>query len=617
MMMDKQKCLFLKMDEVVVPEILTHKGDFDGRVKQAKLFVNRHPYLPFVQLCYDNNRSESSLLSDQCRGLIVDEQTWDVVAWGFDRFKKASNFSKKFVVSTVQVKEDGSLLFLFNYKGSWMLSTRHTFCDQPSERVYVEAFASAIGYDYRIVRVEFDTFLSQFANSLQLSPDFTYSLELCSPQTRIVRPYDQPTIFLLAAHNKHNHQELSQDALDAIVTSAKLPSFKRPITVGRDLSIKKAIWLLREWEKNHELFEGFVLLMNDGRRLKLKSQTYKLAHDLRYRGWIKATPITLIGFVLRDQTNVLDMLRQTRHDFDEFQTRWYFLKHIVDVVVNETSCLWRSWINKNVSSSIQKLEDFHVWLSEQDCKQTTKELCLKKWSLFREARPIEGDEEEEPVWKDIFANYENTFVESFFDDKASSHWALSQTVVKEYCCVDPDKLSDIFFDKKSGVTSLAPFKIENGWFVTCYCGKYMDCKRLKYDHIYYDKCPCGDVIGTYLYPSGSLLYVCEECGCTHECYQTDNIYDGKQVMKGQPLGLPASKNLKTVRLYLHHLLDKKFATKKDMYDWISQTLSLPPDVCHIAQLNLFQCEQIIRHLLQFLSAKELRLIVYKKWIDGQ
>lgn len=308
------------------------------------LFVCHHPNLPLVLLCYDNLKSANNLLTSQCRGLILEKETWRVVCWGMDRFSESlrdAHTQSKNQTFDVELKEDGSLLFFFFYKGSWRLSTRHTFCDQESERKYLEGFSSVckqvVSSWFTVDENEtWENLSLMFAKKLNLEETFTYCFELCSPQTRIVRAYKQPTLFLLSAHSNLTHKELPSEALDMIVKFAnddrclqrpkKVASFKIPKKSFDFLSLIKQVEndLMFEWEQTEQLFEGFILKLNGNcvSRFKVKSATYKVAHKLRYRGWVTATPDTLFPLVCKQQTFVLDMLREIRHDFPEFAKRW-------------------------------------------------------------------------------------------------------------------------------------------------------------------------------------------------------------------------------------------------------------------------------------------------------
>ena len=279
--------------------------------KKYNLFYSVHPDLPLVLFCYDNRFSPNCLLTQQCRGLILEKDTWKTVCWGMNRFVDKKSLSK-FNMKSVQQKEDGSLLFLFLYNGQWMLSTRHTFCDQPSEQMYLQGFLSVTQCD------SVNAFgLKMESIGLQRC---TFCFELCLSNHRIVRKYETSKIFLLCVYDNITHNEVDMSVVN-------IPEIERVTENStQNTTIQE---LLDQCVAKDPFFEGFVIIDQKGNRHKLKSNEYRIIHDLRYRGWVKTTPKSLKFFIDHDHDKlILDFLKETRPtDWFEFERQFICYKN--------------------------------------------------------------------------------------------------------------------------------------------------------------------------------------------------------------------------------------------------------------------------------------------------
>ena len=95
---------------------------------------------------------------------------------------------------------------------------------------------------------------------------------------------------------------------------------------------------------------------------------------------------------------------------------------------------------------------------------------------------------------------------------------------------------------------------------------------------------------------------------THECHQKDEVFDGVSFDIGEPLGIPASKNLKKLRLFIHQMIKNYNRRKSDLeisknnlYDLFAAELGVSNRDAHIARLNFDQCLQVAR-------------FVYERWV---
>src|SRR4051794_35366003 len=87
-----------------------------------------HSSLPLVGLKYESSAPKDHPIVRECRGLVLEVGSWDVVAKPFDRFYNAGEVPEAFARfrwdrSICQAKEDGSLVIVYAYRGAWHVNT--------------------------------------------------------------------------------------------------------------------------------------------------------------------------------------------------------------------------------------------------------------------------------------------------------------------------------------------------------------------------------------------------------------------------------------------------------------------------------------------------------------
>src|SRR4051794_34796381 len=165
----------------------------------------RHPELPLVGLKYQSQAPKAHPLVRDCRGLVLEADSWDVVAKPFDRFYNAGEDPDAFADfnwsrSTCQAKEDGSLLIVYAYRGAWHVNTSGSFGHAEvafSGRTWAQLFWAATSLEPG-----------------RLDARSTYVFELGSPYTEIVRPYPQTTAYLLSLFETATCREWGVEAAD-------------------------------------------------------------------------------------------------------------------------------------------------------------------------------------------------------------------------------------------------------------------------------------------------------------------------------------------------------------------------------------------------------------------
>ena len=224
-----------------------------------------HPDLPLVGLKYEGHAPKDHPIVRECRGLVLEAESWDVVAKPFDRFYNAGEAPEAFARfrwdrSICQAKEDGSLLIVYAYRGAWHVNTSRSFGLETiarARRTWAELFWTASGLD-----------------AARLDPAFTHIFELCSPYNQVVRPYLKPSAFLLTLFDPATCRELPAE--DVAAEAARLGALRPEAFALR--SPDEVAAFLAEKERVDPTFEGVIIRDDTDVRFKIKTKTYLAAH---------------------------------------------------------------------------------------------------------------------------------------------------------------------------------------------------------------------------------------------------------------------------------------------------------------------------------------------------
>lgn len=243
------------------------KNSLEQLVKDYAIKVVHSPIgEPLVILNYCQIDSPKySPITRECRGLVLDTTDWSVVAKPFSRFfnygesreeTNKFNWDKFFV----QDKEDGSLIILYNYKGSWRVNTRGSF---GLGKVGESNFTWEELFYQTIDEKDLDC----------LEENYTFVFELCTLFNKVVRSYPVAKSFLLSVFENSSCEELKQERVAQL---ARIFDWDAPSlhTFG---SVEEIIGYLED-SKLEATFEGFVLADNNGNRIKIKNKNYLLLH---------------------------------------------------------------------------------------------------------------------------------------------------------------------------------------------------------------------------------------------------------------------------------------------------------------------------------------------------
>lgn len=311
-----------------VQQYLQDGNPLDALSGALAISTYRHPALPLVGLKYQSHAPKAHPIFRECRGLVLEADSWRVVAKPFDRFFNAGEAPEAVAAFNwnrcwCQSKEDGTLLIVFAYKGSWHINTSGSFGLAKaafSGRTWSQLFHEASGLDLA-----------------RLDPHRTYLFELCSPFTQVVRPYAQPVAFLLSAFDPATCRELPVAEVDAEAACLRL---RRPEQYPFS-SMADVTRFLSKKEHDDPTFEGVILRDDADLRLKIKTRTYLAAHRAEGSGNLfhprRLVPLILTGEI-DEVLAYYPELRDTAEAFgaeldaawETLRSTWEQARHIED-----------------------------------------------------------------------------------------------------------------------------------------------------------------------------------------------------------------------------------------------------------------------------------------------
>lgn len=258
-----------------VQEYLQSGKTLEELSSELGIKVTKHETLPLVILNYDQIESpKTHPIVMECRALVLEVGTWDVVARAFPRFfnlGEAPDITGRFDWTdfSANSKEDGSLILLYNYKGQWMVNTRGTFGEG-------EMFPGGPSWKTFFLDVVFQGASPDCCNMHHLTTVF----ELCSSFNKVVREYRTPTAYITAAFNIHG-MEFSPERVRGFFPlndSVKIP---QRFYFGNVADVESFV---ADLETSDPTFEGVVLCDCNGIRIKVKNKKYLTLHKMKGNG---------------------------------------------------------------------------------------------------------------------------------------------------------------------------------------------------------------------------------------------------------------------------------------------------------------------------------------------
>lgn len=218
-------------------------------------------------VCFKYSQIDSDFnepLVRECRGIILEKDTWNVVVYPF---KKFFNYGEEYAdeidwkSAKVTSKEDGSLIKIYHYNGEWRVGTNSTIDaeDAVLNSPYYRNFRELFDVAANNCKFGFD----------RLDPNYTYLMELCSCHNTIVVPYNEPKLFHIGTRNNITCEEVEVDIGIEKPKQYMLSSLEDCIAMAKTFDFTK---------------EGFVIKDKNYNRIKIKSEDYVRVHRLANNG---------------------------------------------------------------------------------------------------------------------------------------------------------------------------------------------------------------------------------------------------------------------------------------------------------------------------------------------
>lgn len=249
-------------------ECLLSSEPFNLSISHDEVFGRK-----LVLFKYDQTNADFSLdIVKECRGLILDAETFEVVCFPFTKF---FNYGEPHAADIdwssayVEQKVDGSIMKVVNLDGNFLISTNGVIdarkCHLPESvgsncpfNSFGELFMEGMKF-YGLGKEDFPRLFK---------PGFTYMFELTSPYNQVVVQWQETKVWFLGVRDNLTFQETfyGDHELSKVFDTPKV----YPIT-----SIDQCVAAASELPEDEE---GYVVCDKDFNRIKVKSPRYVQLH---------------------------------------------------------------------------------------------------------------------------------------------------------------------------------------------------------------------------------------------------------------------------------------------------------------------------------------------------
>lgn len=258
----------------------------------------------------------------ECRGLILDRNTWKVMSLAFTKFfNSEEGNAHKIDWNTAHVLEklDGSCIQVYwdHYKNVWFAGTTGTAegegeVNNKLGTTFNELFWNTVKEKYNL-------------DLNKLDKNLCYVFELTTPYNIVVKPHGESSASLLTVRNLETLAEVSFDELTAIAAHLGVPRVK-----AYDLNAKDVGALLRTFTNMVWHDEGYVVVDANHNRVKIKNPAYVAVHHLKG----KTSEHNIIAIV---KTNEIEEFAAT---FPDRKAELYKLKENYDKLIDNLNLVW-------------------------------------------------------------------------------------------------------------------------------------------------------------------------------------------------------------------------------------------------------------------------------------
>lgn len=216
-------------------------------------------------------------LVKECRGLIFDGNTFEVVSYPFDKF---FNYGEPYAdeidwsTASVGTKIDGSIIKIVRLGNDLLISTNGCI-----DAYKTDVSQDQVGCPFKnygeivqsVLERKFGT-MDEFRD--MLAEGYTYIFELVSPFTKVVIPYPEPDLYLIGCRDNATFKE-------TFYNDCPLAAFFKTPDVHPLKSVADCLAVCEKMPWNEE---GYVVVDGNFNRIKIKSFAYLAVHRLANNG---------------------------------------------------------------------------------------------------------------------------------------------------------------------------------------------------------------------------------------------------------------------------------------------------------------------------------------------
>lgn len=358
-----------KRKELKVLKLINQNRDWEDILSSPPYNLIIKKKFPFVLLKYNHLESDmTNEIVQECRGLIIKPDLFSLTSnppiqqykVSSMRFTKFFNYGQEEAAKLefpceASEKIDGSLIGVWYDKDTgWHVSTSGNIDAEDAPNVggfhnYRELFDMAWG------DLSFDV----------LDKNCTYMFELVSPYTKIIVPYNEVKLYLLAIRNNITLEEFQRENLSVIAYLLFGDKIKTPKTFmcNNIKEVQNAVDNLTEESEN---FEGFVLCDKHFNRIKLKSATYANLFFIKGDGIF--TDKKILRLILDEQDD--DILGHFPEYTEEFNIIRRGLSNLIQNMKNNISEVekWKELNKKDFAAKVKDFKYRDILFKAYNCK---------------------------------------------------------------------------------------------------------------------------------------------------------------------------------------------------------------------------------------------------------
>lgn len=285
----------------------------------------------------------------QCRGMVVDVERGLVLAHPYDKFwNYGEPHAAQIDWSTARVQEklDGSLMILWWSRAEemWRVSSSgHPTAGGPFGYDETRTFADAFWETFKALDMR-----------LPSHGGCTYMFELCTKANRVIVMHDTPRLVLHGVRGMEYGQEYSRPLVESLAKALNWEVVKEyPLRTIEDcLAAAEALDPIQT--------EGFVVVDEQHRRIKIKSPAYVRLHLLLSNGMTEKLAVEL--WQKGEASEVLAY-------FPEYTEQYKDVERQIDAIINQSFALW--WDNHTLPTR----KDFALTVKNRPCS----DIAFKLW----------------------------------------------------------------------------------------------------------------------------------------------------------------------------------------------------------------------------------------------